>query len=399
MKNEIDQTTIPVDTEKGLSIYWNMTEHEFKERLFTTTSNDQRRQIKVKQWLETDVTLLQFIKQHACLVGDFYLLTMELDLYKTYINMTQPETLWFSQISISVIKYNKICQNLFKIHTYIKKQLKMIDSQLQKSTQKVIKFVQQEEQQVSTLSIMDMNLLKAFISTFVRQDQQQLNGELDKKRHLLMLNMNDVRLVKEFFDLKPSPQQVVLLFIFHSYFKHCFSLSLLLLFQKDIAGRIWQATVKEQRAKKDIQYAEQCMITNEADLAIKEHFFTDQITEAKMMAESNAQMIEDNKRMFLAISQQQQQQQENEKDPVLAIQSKLNSDLLMNIIESRRRILIQRIQFNRDFNKIFFNEDRDDDSDNDDENSAHNSNSDINDSIETMNASDDNNWNDDMYID
>ena len=143
------------------------------------------------------------------------------------------------------------------------------------------------------------------------------------------------------------------------------------------------------------------MLTNDEELAIKEHYFINQIMEATMKANSSALIIEDKKKMFLAINQQQQQQ-ENEKGPLLSIQSKLIGDLLMNIIESRQRILIQRIQFNRDINKTFFNADRDDNSDDDDaddKNSTYHSNSDIDDNMENMDDNGPGNWIDKEYID
>jgi hypothetical protein len=44
---------------------------------------------------------------------------------------------------------------------------------------------------------------------FVREDQQRFNDEFIKKRHLLMLNAKDVRLVHEFYHLQPDWQQVI----------------------------------------------------------------------------------------------------------------------------------------------------------------------------------------------
>ena len=47
--------------------YWTMSDIDFQERLFIITKNDQRPQIKIKEWLEKDATLLSFIREHACL--------------------------------------------------------------------------------------------------------------------------------------------------------------------------------------------------------------------------------------------------------------------------------------------------------------------------------------------
>jgi hypothetical protein len=55
-----------------------------------------------------------------------------------------------------------------------------------------------------------MKLLTSSILIFVRQDQQRLNVKLIKKRHLLMLNVKDICLLHEFYDLQPDSEQVII---------------------------------------------------------------------------------------------------------------------------------------------------------------------------------------------
>ena len=90
----------------------------------------------------------------------------------------------------------------------------------------------------------------------------------------------------------------------------------------------------------------------------KERFWTKQVLEAKAKANDDAIIIENEKKTFLIYSLQQEKE-----DPFSINHTKLNIDLLMHIIESRQRILIQCIQCNHDFNKTFFNDDRDDNED------------------------------------
>ena len=70
------------------------------------------------------------------------------------------------------------------------------------------------------------------------------------------------------------------------------------------------------------------------------------------------QIIEDQKKIFLV--RNKQEEQEEGKASLSVNYSKLNIDLLMHIIESRQKILIQRIEFDCDFNKTFLTDDCDD---------------------------------------
>ncbi|CAF3661025.1 unnamed protein product [Rotaria sp. Silwood1] len=69
--------------------YENLSDNEIKERLLKTIIYDFFLRIKVNQWLETDRTLLLFIRQHASLLVTYCSLKMELELYQSYINMTE----------------------------------------------------------------------------------------------------------------------------------------------------------------------------------------------------------------------------------------------------------------------------------------------------------------------
>ena len=218
MFNQLEcPTMMQGSIEKVTVDYWNISDDELKERLIMIPSTNHRLQTNIQQWLETDVTLFQFIRQHASLIADFHSLNMELALCETYINMTQYEFAWLSRMSKPMITSKKISPKFFKTQIYIKKQLKSFKRQSKAVTEKLATFLCQH-QEVSSLSINDVNQLKGIITIFVQENQQQLYADIEKKKYLLMLNAYDVRLTKEFFDLNPSSQQVSVLF--HPYIEH-----------------------------------------------------------------------------------------------------------------------------------------------------------------------------------
>ena len=137
---------------------------------------------------------------------------MEQDFWKTYNNNTQIEVHWLSKMSETMLKCNNISETFLKTQNCMNKHLKIIENRLQQAVQKLNEHLQ-EQQQVSKLSTIDMRLLTAVTIAFVRQDQSQLCKKYEEKNSELMLNVNDIRLVKEFYDLKPNDVQVSSFFI------------------------------------------------------------------------------------------------------------------------------------------------------------------------------------------
>ena len=191
--------------EKIVVDYWNISNSEFKQRLRAIVQDDLQRKTKIQHWLETDDEVLQFVRQRSCLIANVYSLKMEQDFWKTYHNNTQIEVHWLSKMSETMLKCNNISDKFIKTQNYMNKHLKIIESQLQQAIQKLNEHLQQ---QVLKLSSIDMSLLTAVTIVFVRQDQSQLCKKYEEKNSELMLNVNDIRLVKEFYDLKPNDVQV-----------------------------------------------------------------------------------------------------------------------------------------------------------------------------------------------
>ncbi|CAF1358957.1 unnamed protein product [Rotaria sp. Silwood1] len=226
--------------------YCNMSNVEFKERLFKVTSQDQRRQTFVKQWLEIDMTLLEFIRKYTCIIAHVYCLKMELDSYKSYIDRTQSEYLWLSQLRKMRMKEDNIDENFSETQKYIRYQLRITEQSLSKAITKLINCIQNQEA-ISGSSVMDMTLLKAYIITFVRQDYRELHDDVEQKKRLLLLKANDVRLVKEFFDLKPNSIQI------------------------SLARSIWRATIREEETKNGKEYE----MSERWNHDLNEHAFND----------------------------------------------------------------------------------------------------------------------------
>ena len=204
MKQQEDEERLRYD-------YGTISDDAIKERLFKTMTYDVHLRIKINQWLETDKTLLLFIRQHASLLDKYGSFKMELELHQSYINITQSVLDWLSGMSEKLFIRNNINDKFFKLQIYINKQLKKSKEQFKNIEEKLAKSLQYQEQ-MTTSSEIDIRLITSLIVMFVRQDQQRFNVEFITKRYLLMLNAKDVRLVHEFFHLQPSLRQVTVIF-------------------------------------------------------------------------------------------------------------------------------------------------------------------------------------------
>lgn len=169
--------------------YGTISDDAIKERLFKTMTYDVHRRIKINQWLETDKTLLLFIRQHASLLAQYGSFKMELELHQSYINMTQSVLDWLSGMSEKLFIRNNINEKFFKLQIYVNKQLKKSKEQFENIEEKLAKSIEYQEQMTtSSSSEIDIRLITSLIVMFVRQDQQRFNLEFITKRYLLMLN-------------------------------------------------------------------------------------------------------------------------------------------------------------------------------------------------------------------
>ncbi|CAF4108998.1 unnamed protein product [Adineta steineri] len=317
------------DQEKWQFTYENMSDNDIKERLLKIIMNDIYLRNKIKQRLETDKTLVLFIRQYASTLAKYSCLKSELELFQNYINMTQPIFDWLSGMSETLIKRNNINDNIFQIERYINKQSTESEKQLKNIANKLAIFTECQIE-MNTSSRIDIRQIMSLMHKFIEQDQHEFNIELKKKRYLLMLNIKDIRLIHEFYHLQPTFSQL------------------------SIAEYIWEAAIGEQRSKN--------MQSNLLN---------------KYKVVDNQKSIEEQKRRFLALNEKEEEDEEEQgaaivikgKDSLTTKYSKLNTDLLMNIIESREKILVQRIEFDCDFKKAFptdnYHNDDDDDIDRD----------------------------------
>ncbi|CAF1474708.1 unnamed protein product, partial [Adineta steineri] len=157
------------DQEKWQFTYENMSDNDIKERLLKIIMNDIYLRNKIKQRLETDKTLVLFIRQYASTLAKYSCLKSELELFQNYINMTQPIFDWLSGMSETLIKRNNINDNIFQIERYINKQSTESEKQLKNIANKLAIFTECQIE-MNTSSRIDIRQIMSLMHKFIEQD-------------------------------------------------------------------------------------------------------------------------------------------------------------------------------------------------------------------------------------
>jgi hypothetical protein len=100
-------------------------------------------------------------------------------------------------------KENNLSRFKFKTKVQLEKHRQLILNRLEEAETNLNKHKQQPHH-----TSIDMNKLSNVIPAFVRQGQHKLSIEFERKKLILQLDANDHHLIKTFYNLKPTANQV-----------------------------------------------------------------------------------------------------------------------------------------------------------------------------------------------
>ncbi|CAF1489917.1 unnamed protein product [Adineta steineri] len=319
---------------------------EYKQEINTTLSSIDQVSIenkryciaKIRQWLEVDHTLSEIYRQHGYSIASVYSLIMEQDFWITYQSHTHVEVLWLSNMSKAMLEYHSISRVFFKIENFMNQQLKIIEKQLHEAFIILAEYLQKEEEekdQIFKSSTIDTSLLIATTIALVRHDQSPLHKKYEELTFQLILNVNDIRLVREFYGLNPDEVQII------------------------YAASIWKTMIYEEYMKKELTNAQrhlfddnkyklysilQNLMVNITHIIptireFKARSLHEIISLAEAKLEEYAQTIEEQKKYFLLYSQH--------------YCSSTPVGQMLNTIERRRITIKQRTECTNDFSTMF----------------------------------------------
>jgi hypothetical protein len=178
--------------------YLNVPDHVFKNMLSTTLEGMEN----IVQSLDTPEKL-QYTRVYTQLVNNMFYLKLKQDFWNNYYKVIITKGIWSLQMSKQMIKENNLRRIQFMTQDKIETRQKVIIEQLQQTENEINK-----HKQLAVDQTIDINRLSTVIPAFVRKGQHKLSQDFQQRIILLQLDANEYHLVQEFYDLKPSEDQV-----------------------------------------------------------------------------------------------------------------------------------------------------------------------------------------------
>ncbi|CAF1581224.1 unnamed protein product, partial [Adineta steineri] len=167
----------------------------------------------IKQCL-MNFTMLKFIQQRAQFMCDVFQLKIEHDYWNYINNLTNvPVVVWLLEISKDIIRQNSINWDHTKTKANIERRREMIQYKLQQAENHLHMHLQQPYPlscQMETKTAMNhaMNIILNALIVLVQNSLSPFHTNFKQKIILLEFDIYDVHLVKSFYALNPTMEQI-----------------------------------------------------------------------------------------------------------------------------------------------------------------------------------------------
>lgn len=152
---------------------------------------------------------VQQVRQLAEATSHLYYVDLQRQLWQEYYNIGIKDNVWGKKISKSKAKQYATSRSFgYPKHTVEQRQI-TIAKQLEKAMNDQEMYATQLRNNVEHWEPhVNATTLIETICELVKHGQGRLRREFDFKKNMLLMNSNDHRLIKEFYDLQPSDDQV-----------------------------------------------------------------------------------------------------------------------------------------------------------------------------------------------
>lgn len=174
----------------------------------------------IEQWL-ANLQVLQYFRQYAELMCDKYQLQIEQDYWTYVLDLAMPAMTWLSTIVKNIKQrnfinwdYPRTVENVLHRQKIIEKKLIQIDNDINAHRQlppppppPLDEFY--EQTRATRISTNDMtHILFKSLNILIQNDLNPFHTHFQQKMILLKFDVKDVHLVKSFYDLNPTQEQV-----------------------------------------------------------------------------------------------------------------------------------------------------------------------------------------------
>lgn len=212
-KNKIRHRTLSTDHSKQkhqlLPNYRNLSSVVFQHLLIQALPTYYHDQI---QYYLRNNDMIKILQELAQLICDYFQMKIEQDYWNYVANLDMSVLIWLSQISKEVMKENSLnwdhCKTPITIRNrqiFIKNNLEQVEMNLSNYLQRHSFNLRIEQR---TYDEQFMSILLNILINGIQDSLQNFINNFQKKSILLTYDINDAYLVKTFYDLNPTNEQV-----------------------------------------------------------------------------------------------------------------------------------------------------------------------------------------------
>jgi hypothetical protein len=178
----------------------------------------------IRQWL-TNVQVLQFFRQRAEIICDMFQLKIEEDYWACVLDLGTPAMAWLSTIVKNLKHQNEINWDYPRTVENVLHRQKIIQKKLLQTEMDFHAHLQQQlpeeccEQIQNKTSINNMMYaISQGLITLIQNDLKEFHTNFEHKKILLKFDVDDVHLVKIFYELNPTEDQVCKLVFYFAFY-------------------------------------------------------------------------------------------------------------------------------------------------------------------------------------
>ena len=169
---------------------------------------------------------IAFVREITDLTNELYYIGLEADLWQHYYDLGTKEGLWVQHVSKSFAKQHQIC----RIHGFSQHTVEQSRLRIAQKSQEIIHRLQQHVTQLEKVvpqwqPPIDPMKLSSCVNDLVQRAQRRLRQAFEYKKKMFTINSHDHSLIKTFYGLQPSAEQVSMIKFMKSNTK-CASISL-----------------------------------------------------------------------------------------------------------------------------------------------------------------------------
>ncbi|CAF3086307.1 unnamed protein product [Rotaria socialis] len=198
MDNIQEQQELNETTSDWKPKYLKLSDQIFKQMLSKSLSDAD----KFVQLLDTSEKL-KYVRTYAHLLNNVFYLKLEESFWEHYKQVCISESIWSSPMLKNIAKENNLCRFKFKTQVQLEKHYQLIQKRLRTAENNLNQYKQQPIHES-----IDINTLSTIMTAFVRQGQHKLCAEFERKKLILQFDAIDHRLIKTFYNLNPTDDQI-----------------------------------------------------------------------------------------------------------------------------------------------------------------------------------------------